>query len=86
MCGIWGIITHGKSCERKSMEKIIEKLFLLSEVRGKDAAGIAVMSQRELNVFKRPQTADIMLKDKKYHAFIEKNLSGGGELEKGLRL
>ena len=77
MCGIWGIITHGKSCDRKSMEKIIEKLFLLSEVRGKDAAGIAVMSQRELNVFKRPQTAEIMLKDKKYHAFIEKNLSGG---------
>ena len=77
MCGIWGIITHGKSCDRKSMEKIIEKLFLLSEVRGKDAAGIAVMSQRELNVFKRPQTAEIMLKDKKYHAFIEKNHSGG---------
>ena len=48
MCGIFGLITNTQS--RLTQEKtgqIIEKLFILSESRGKESAGIAVQNKKD---------------------------------------
>lgn len=85
MCGIWGIVTLKGYSNKNIIKKMIKQLFILSEVRGKDAAGVAILSYDKLNVFKRPQTADVMIRGREYRKFIEENLSAN-RLENGVAI
>ena len=75
MCGIWGFSTCDMTIKASEIESIAKKLLILSETRGKDAAGVAVMTPKQLNVYKRAQTAQEMVKTESYKDFMSRNLS-----------
>ena len=72
MCGIWGIVKKKKSISAEVIELMIKDLMLLSESRGKEAAGMAVM--------KRSMAANRLLKTEEYGDFIHWNINKGEEL------
>lgn len=74
MCGIWGISDMGAGIDRKLLLKIIKKLMILSETRGKDASGIAVMHDGELNVLRKAMPSHEFLNDLQFAKFTEKNI------------
>ena len=46
MCGIFGVIANRESAFKKSdLDHIVNKLFILSEARGKESAGIAIKNR-----------------------------------------
>jgi len=63
MCGIFGIIQKEKN---KKSGRIFSNLCLLSESRGKEAAGFAVHKFHNISVFKTPYTAGDMIKTRPY--------------------
>lgn len=53
MCGIFGwITTEPDRIEKKRFQECINRLFLLSETRGKEAAGICVREEKKITVYK----------------------------------
>jgi len=72
MCGIFGISVNKKSkIDRKLFEKSISRLFVLSESRGKEAAGFATNYGNNIKIFKSPQSASKMIKSNKYNNVIK---------------
>nr|CRH05124.1 conserved protein of unknown function [Candidatus Magnetococcus massalia] len=76
MCGIFGIIAQPASgLSHKQLHGIYNRLFLLSETRGKEAAGVAVSrpvaEDPGIGLFKSPQRASQLLKDPAYHQFAK---------------
>lgn len=59
MCGIFGIINKDA---RINVPKLFRELFLLSESRGKEAAGFAIKKQGNIRVFKTPYPASDLVK------------------------
>ena len=54
MCGIFGFIADRQSgFDNKKIRPLLNKLFLLSETRGKDAAGMALISEKTIKILKR---------------------------------
>lgn len=67
MCGIFGITTKKDSgLESDLLKSTTEYLFKLSESRGKESAGIASIFNGKINVFKRPLSASLLIKEKEY--------------------
>lgn len=68
MCGIFGAVFAGSSTLRGAsrLEACAEELFLLSESRGKEAAGFAIANQRELSVYKAAVPARTMIRSRAY--------------------
>ncbi len=63
MCGIFGFIVGNNSgLDFETLQKAADNLFLLSESRGKEAAGIAILYRDNVHVFKQPLPADKMIK------------------------
>ena len=55
MCGIFGItITKEAELSKENYKKILRALFLLSESRGKEAAGFSFNNGKQIRVFKTP--------------------------------
>jgi predicted glutamine amidotransferase len=69
MCGIWGLLSAGKELGRSAAEEMVQQLLVLSESRGKEAAGVAMTSQTGISVFKRATAASHMVRAEAYHAF-----------------
>lgn len=69
MCGLWGFITR-RPVPATDVKKMIHKLMCLSESRGKEAAGLAIMTGRSVRVFKRALPASEMMKTADYNTFI----------------
>ena len=74
MCGIFGLITNTQS--RLTQEKtgqIIEKLFILSESRGKESAGIAVQNKKDnrIQVLKHSIPASQLVQSSEYQSFFK---------------
>lgn len=59
MCGIFGFSCKKK--QRDDSKTIIENLLRLSEKRGKDASGIAVLCDRQAHVVKIPERSSMLL-------------------------
>ena len=74
MCGIWGISDTNGNLEHKVLGKVIERLMLLSETRGKDASGIAIMQECSLNVFRKAMSSSKILKDRQFQSYIKDNI------------
>lgn len=73
MCGIFGLIQLERN---KSSEKIFRNLFILSESRGKEAAGFAIKGTEKIKVFKTPYPASVLVKTKVYNneiSFVKDN-------------
>ena len=57
MCGIFGIVTGNT----RQLEQDLVRLFELSESRGKEAAGIAIMDAQTIRVMKEPESASELI-------------------------
>jgi glucosamine--fructose-6-phosphate aminotransferase (isomerizing) len=68
MCGIFGgVFGKGSALRRPArLEACAERLFLLSESRGKEAAGFAIANQRQLATYKAPVSARSMIRSPAY--------------------
>ena len=67
MCGIFGFYSIDKSITSlENTKKLVERLFLLSETRGRDAAGIALQTSKEARVLKKYLTASEFIKTSEY--------------------
>ena len=69
MCGIWGLVSVGDGLDRSSIEEIVKKLLILSESRGKEAAGVAMTTKNGAAVYKRASSATQMIRTEAYRAF-----------------
>jgi glutamine---fructose-6-phosphate transaminase (isomerizing) len=72
MCGIFGGVVGAASKLRRraALQSSIQRLFLLSESRGKEAAGLAVASQDQLAVYKAALPARSMIRSADYRALV----------------
>ena len=66
MCGIFGIVSR----EPSGLARDLRSLFLLSESRGKEAAGIAVLDGAQIDVLKEPQAASVMIRRRPYRELL----------------
>jgi glucosamine--fructose-6-phosphate aminotransferase (isomerizing) len=72
MCGIFGVVN--KEFSQKDA-KILNRLFKLSESRGHDASGAAVLTDEEIQVYKRSVPASKLTKSKEYRDILsQKNI------------
>lgn len=78
MCGIFGLLVQpsaGWSADR--VEDAARRLFLLSESRGREAAGLAVRRDGLLRVYREPLAASAMLRTSEYRAFTAEAMGTG---------
>ena len=86
MCGIFGFIATEESVYRKStIKSLLNHFMLLSESRGKDASGFALIDQEQLRVLKRPIRAKELIRSKEYRDLLRnyKNQFTDNSPEKG---
>lgn len=92
MCGIFGLIA-GKDADRGSagVRDLLTRLFLLSESRGREAAGLALLppprrapapaqGSEPLRIHKEARSARRMLRSRAYRDFLRETLPSGGEV------
>jgi len=71
MCGIFGIITKENSLlTEQTFRSTVNRLFKLSESRGKEAAGLALRSNDTIKIIKQPVSASKMIRTKEYRAIF----------------
>jgi hypothetical protein len=71
MCGIFGLIVNSQSSfKKKDFSSVLDRLFLLSETRGKDASGIMFFNDSEMTVLKRPVRAKEFIHSSEYRKLI----------------
>lgn len=67
MCGIFGVIIGPESrAQANDLTQLVDKLFLLSESRGKEASGCAVQIKKSIYILKRPISASVLIKSEEY--------------------
>jgi len=67
MCGIFGfIVIQPSKQDSKQYLSLLEKLFLLSETRGKDASGLLVAGREKIEILKQPFRARTLIKSQDY--------------------
>lgn len=66
MCGIFGIILKDARHGPDSVRDAMDALFRLSESRGKEAAGVAVLNETSLHVYKEAVRASVMIRRPRY--------------------
>ena len=74
MCGIFGIVSSNLDISKDELLKQVTDLFILSEARGKEAAGLAIKYDGKLNVYKDKVTASEMLKESQFNNFYSDSL------------
>jgi glucosamine--fructose-6-phosphate aminotransferase (isomerizing) len=72
MCGIFGVVSKGEPNSEQELRRFSDSLFKLSESRGKEAAGIALLAQGKIFVLKVPFRASKFVKEKFYKELFEK--------------
>jgi len=76
MCGIFGVMTPERSEHSDvAIRYHIDILFLLSESRGKEAAGIAIKTSDAIYVLKQSLAASKLIKTPAYSELLQKTLS-----------
>lgn len=84
MCGIFALVIqpHAK-LRANEVALTLDKLFQLSERRGREAAGIAIFTGDVIETFKRPGAASKMIRSAAYKSFINDAL-GHASNESGI--
>lgn len=73
MCGIFGLaVKEGSNFSGPWIQAITRKLFLLSESRGKEASGLAILSAGRIHVHKEPKPVSVMIRSKSYEEFFNR--------------
>src|SRR5262245_24393337 len=77
MCGIFGIAVRSEcAITRAQWEETVRRLFLLSESRGKEAAGIAIASADRIVIHKDSVAASKMIRSAAYRDVVERGIGG----------
>ena len=72
MCGIFGLIVNSQSSFKNGdFPFVLDRLFLLSETRGKDASGLMFFNDSEMTVLKRPVRANKFIRSPEYKKLIK---------------
>lgn len=61
MCGIFGVITTEKGLLSGEVKKITRQLLKVSESRGKESAGVTVVTRDKIKVLKLPKPAHVLM-------------------------
>jgi glucosamine--fructose-6-phosphate aminotransferase (isomerizing) len=69
MCGIFGVIPKRRASLQEH-RSVIESLFRLSEARGKDASGLAVLEKGQIRVVRKPWAASKLIKSSEFDALV----------------
>jgi len=78
MCGIYGISVRPTSwCNGAVLQKMVTRLAILSESRGKEAAGFAMLSEGKIVIDKAPETASKLLKTDVFKAHVLRPIKTG---------
>ena len=80
MCGIWGIVSNKKMLSANVLTDIMKKMMLLSESRGKEAAGVTILNSEGMSVIKRSIAANVLLKSNEYKNFLNENMKDNEEI------
>src|SRR5688572_24578956 len=82
MCGIFGGVIGGAAALRApaQLQAAIDRLFLLSESRGKEAAGLATCNADQLAVYKAAVPARTMIKTREYRT-LARDIAARGRSE-----
>lgn len=76
MCGIFGIaVRKNWSYRKKYLLNDINKLFILSESRGKEASGMSLVRDKKIMVYKESIIASELIKTIQYQKLIDQSLS-----------
>jgi predicted glutamine amidotransferase len=78
MCGIFGVIASADAqLKKEDVKKLVLKLFLLSESRGKESAGMAIhhVKDNTISVLKHSVAAGELIKTQEFQDFFENNLA-----------
>jgi len=67
MCGIFGVIAKEGSLRVNLAKKMANRLFNLSESRGKEASGIAIRTADSIYIYKQPIAPSAFIKSEKYN-------------------
>ena len=79
MCGIFGIsVRQGWEVSPRLVKSTFNELFTLSESRGKEAAGMAILAGDTIKVHKRPVPASTMIRSDEYDDLVDGALGNGG--------
>ncbi len=72
MCGIFGIVpgANGHLSDSRSFRNLTTELYRLSETRGKESAGVAVLDAERISVYKRPVPASRMVRDEGFRRLL----------------
>ena len=72
MCGIFGlVIARGNPLPAKIVRSLADRLFLLSETRGREAAGVAIRSDNALPIYKQSMAASRMIRLHEYRKLFD---------------
>ncbi len=75
VCGIFGLlIGENLHLPPKELMQIVNRMFKLSESRGKEASGIALRLRNSVFVLKEPISSSRLVKTSKYKSLFEKTL------------
>lgn len=77
MCGIFGVVVgESSSLTRKEVKALTENLFTLSELRGKESAGVAIKNsgRQSIEVYKNAMPATRLIKNSRFTKLFESNL------------
>jgi glutamine---fructose-6-phosphate transaminase (isomerizing) len=75
MCGIFGInIAADSVLASTDVQNLLNKTFLLSERRGKDASGLLSISQASIDVLKSPVRTSHLLRSTEYKKIVRNSL------------
>ncbi len=73
MCGIFGIVlSHDPQISSDFARSLVERLFLCSETRGREAAGLAVYNGQTIDVLKQAGSASDFVRTKAYGRLMDR--------------
>jgi predicted glutamine amidotransferase len=67
-------VSEKSDLSNNTIQDIISKLYLLSESRGKEAAGIAIRTDKRIDAYRSPVSASQFIKSKKYFSILNNSL------------
>lgn len=75
MCGIFGIVLKDKNTwSPEDIQYDVKQLYLFSERRGQDAAGLVVQTDQDVLILRRGGSPTKMIKDRRFTSAIEESL------------
>lgn len=76
MCGIFGLFANPSSgLTPKAIKTILSRIMILSESRGKEAAGVALLNQGTVQVYKQAVPVSEMLRTQEFKMLIDRSLT-----------